>query len=167
MNKIAEFKKVSREQFESAVKDNELFSGLSAAYDDIKLPKRATVGSAGYDFYSPFDITLRPGETALVPTGIRTRIDNGWVLAIFPRSGLGFKFRVQLDNTVGIIDSDYYGSSNEGHIMIKITNDGKNGKEAVIKAGQGFAQGIFLPFGITIDDDTAEIRDGGFGSTTV
>lgn len=167
MNKIAEFKKVSREQFESAVKDNELFSGYSAVYDDIKLPKRATVGSAGYDFYSPFDIALKPGETALVPTGIRSRIDNGWVLAIFPRSGLGFKFRVQLDNTVGIIDSDYYGSSNEGHIMIKITNDGKNGKEAVIKAGQGFAQGIFLPFGITVDDDTAEIRDGGFGSTTV
>ncbi len=166
MNRIAEFKKVSREQFEEAVNANPLFGGMADAYESIKLPVRATVGSAGYDFYSPFDITLKVGETALIPTGIRARIDSGWVLAVFPRSGLGFKFRIQLDNTVGIIDSDYYGSSNEGHIMIKITNDGRQGKEAVIKAGQGFAQGIFLPFGITIDDSADQVRDGGFGSTT-
>ena len=87
-----------------------------------------------------------------VPTGIRVKIDDGWMLAIFPRSGLGFKFRLQLDNTVGIIDSDYYYSDNEGHMFIKITNDGKSGKTVSVKAGQGFAQGIFIPYGITVDD---------------
>ncbi|MBQ1235244.1 MAG: deoxyuridine 5'-triphosphate nucleotidohydrolase, partial [Oscillospiraceae bacterium] len=72
----------------------------------------------------------------------------------------------QLNNTVGIIDSDYYNSSNEGHIMIKLTNDTVDGRTIRIKAGQGFAQGVFLPFGITEDDDANGLRDGGFGSTT-
>ena len=79
---------------------------------------------------------------------------------------MGFKYRLQLNNTVGIIDSDYFSSSNEGHIYIKITNDSNENKIVSIKEGEGFAQGIFLPFGITIDDDASEIRDGGFGSTT-
>ena len=135
-------------------------------YNRIKEPKRATIGSAGYDFYAPFDIELKPGETIKVPTGIRCEIEEGWVLTIYPRSGLGFKYRLQLNNTVGIIDSDYFSSSNEGHIYIKITNDSNENKIVSIKEGEGFAQGIFLPFGITIDDDASEIRDGGFGSTT-
>ena len=130
------------------------------------MPKRATIGSAGYDFYAPFDIELKPGETIKVPTGIRSQIAEGWVLTIYPRSGLGFKFRLQLNNTVGIIDSDYYGSSNEGHIYIKITNDSNENKVVTIKEGEGFAQGIFIPFGITEDDEVTQIRDGGFGSTT-
>ena len=135
-------------------------------YNRIKEPKRATIGSAGYDFYAPFDIELKPGETIKVPTGIRCEIEEGWVLTIYPRSGLGFKYRLQLNNTVGIIDSDYFSSSNEGHIYIKITNDSNENKIVSIKEGEGFAQGIFLPFGITIDDDASEIRNGGFGSTT-
>ena len=135
-------------------------------YNRIKEPKRATIGSAGYDFYAPFNIELKPGETIKVPTGIRCEIEEGWVLTIYPRSGLGFKYRLQLNNTVGIIDSDYFSSSNEGHIYIKITNDSNENKIVSIKEGEGFAQGIFLPFGITIDDDASEIRDGGFGSTT-
>ena len=84
----------------------------------------------------------------------------------YPRCGLGFKYRMQLNNTVGIIDSDYYFSSNEGHIFTKITNDSNEGKTIEIKAGQGFMQGIFVEFGITFDDDTTALRDGGFGSTT-
>lgn len=129
------------------------------------MPVRATVGSAGYDFYSPLDFVLTPGQTIKIPTGIRARIEDGWVLMIFPRSGLGFKFRIQLNNTVGIIDSDYYGSDNEGHIFIKITNDSNEGRTLSLKKGDGFAQGVFLPYGVTSDDETAAVRNGGFGST--
>ena len=88
------------------------------------------------------------------------------MLKIYPRSGLGFKNRLQLDNTVGIVDSDYYHSDNEGHIFIKITNDSKEGKALTVEAGTGFAQGIFVEYGITTDDDAEGIRNGGFGSTT-
>ena len=98
---------------------------------------------------------------------LRARMAEGWVLAIFPRSGLGFKHRIGLDNTVGIIDADYYGSSNEGHIMIKMSCTAHDaGHSATVAAGDGFAQGIFLPFGITEDDAADGVRDGGFGSTT-
>ena len=71
-----------------------------------------------------------------------------------------------MNNTVGIIDSDYYESDNEGHIFAKITNDSKEGKEVSLKAFEGFMQGIFVEYGITFDDDVEEIRNGGFGSTT-
>jgi len=167
MQKIAQFFKVSYKQFEDSWKDTfGEADGVSNVYEEIKLPVRATTGSAGYDFFAPCDIELAPGESMKVPTGIRVKIDDGWMLAIFPRSGLGFKFRLQLDNTVGIIDSDYYYSDNEGHMFIKITNDGKSGKTVSVKAGQGFAQGIFIPYGITVDDTATETRNGGFGSTT-
>lgn len=167
MQKIAKFEKVSKEQFvlsftESFGKTEE---EALKAYDKLKLPVRATVGSAGYDIFTSTDFTLKAGETIKIPTGIRVKIENGWFLGIFPRSGLGFKYRLQLDNTVGIIDSDYYFSKNEGHIFVKITNDGKGEKILSLEAGAGFAQGIFLPFGITVDDDCDGIRDGGFGST--
>lgn len=166
MKKIAKFEKVSFKQFKEAWLDTfESENNLCEAYEAIKLPKRATVGSAGYDFYSTLDITLSPGETAKIPTGIRAKIEEGWVLKVYPRSGLGFKFRLQLNNTVGIIDSDYYFSDNEGHIFIKITNDSNEGKVVNIKAGDGFAQGIFVEYGITVDDEVYETRNGGFGST--
>lgn len=169
MDKIAKFEKVSLNQFNNdylnAFPELDL-KNIGLIYDRLKMPKRATLGSAGYDFYAPFDIELKPGETIKVPTGIRVKIKDGWVLTIFPRSGLGFKYRLQLNNTVGIIDSDYYGSSNEGHIYIKITNDTNENRIIYIKEGEGFAQGIFFQFGITEDDETHEIRDGGFGSTT-
>ena len=84
---------------------------------------------------------------------------------LFPRSSLGFKYRLQLNNTVGIIDSDYYFADNEGHIFVKLTNDSRQGKTVRIARGQGVVQGIFVPFGITEDDDCTEQRTGGFGST--
>ena len=164
MKKIARFEKVSKKQFTEAWLDS--FGTEESVYDEIKLPKRATTGSAGYDFYSTLDFSLAPGESIKIPTGIRSYIEDGWVLKVYPRSGLGFKFRLQLNNTVGIIDSDYYNSDNEGHIFIKVTNDSKEGKTVSIKKGEAFAQGIFLEYGITYDDDTEEIRNGGFGSTT-
>lgn len=167
MKRIAEFQKVSFEQFKEAWEDT--FSDCSdaeAIYNAIKLPKRATTGSAGYDFYSPASFSVKPGETVKIPTGIRVKIDEGWVLKLYPRSGLGFKYRLQLNNTVGIIDSDYYNSSNEGHIFCKITNDSNEGKTVTLNSGDGFCQGIFVEYGITIDDDADGKRDGGFGSTS-
>ena len=156
---VAKFERVSKKQFDEA------FDGFSAAdYDEIKLPHRATVGSAGYDFYSPITFTLEPHETIKFPTGIRCKIDDGYVLSIYPRSGLGFKYRLRLDNTVGIIDSDYYNSDNEGHIFAKITNEGD--KPICINEGDAFCQGIFMPYCITYDDDADGIRNGGFGSTS-
>lgn len=169
MNKIAKFEKVSYEQFKKDYIDcfnEESDEKIKEIYDNIKLPKRATKGSAGYDFYSPITFTLKPCETIKIPTGIRVKIEDGWFLANFPRSGLGFKYRLQLNNTVGIIDADYYNALNEGHIMSKLTNDSKENKEVLITAGNGFIQGIFLPFGITFDDESDEIRTGGFGSTS-
>lgn len=166
--KIAQFEKVSFLQFKEGIQ--ELFPEFSKEeteelYNRILLPKRATKGSAGYDFFVPFSLKLAPGEGIKVPTGIRVKMEEDWVLKLYPRSGLGFKFRLQLNNTVGIIDSDYYYSDNEGHIFAKITNDSKEGKEVVLHQGDGFMQGIFLEYGITIDDMADGIRNGGFGST--
>ncbi len=162
MRKIAKFERVSLSQF----KDGCSRPDSEQVYESIRLPRRATTGSAGYDFFAPFEITLAPGETAKIPTGIRVRIAEGWLLSLYPRSGLGFKYRLQLDNTVGIIDSDYYNSDNEGHIFAKITNDTHNGKTLTIPAGTAFMQGIFTEYGITEDDDADGVRNGGFGSTT-
>lgn len=169
MRKIAKFHKVSLEQFMNAMREE--FPEYSEEdvrtfYVGIKLPRRATRGSAGYDFYSPFSFSLKPGASVKIPTGIRAEMEEDWVLKLYPRSGLGFKYRLQLNNTVGIIDSDYFGSDNEGHIMAKITNDSREGKTLEINAGMGFMQGIFLEYGITVDDDASDIRNGGFGSTT-
>lgn len=160
MYKIAKFMKVSPEQFE---KDWE-FDGVQP-YDELRMPKRGTAGSAGYDFFSPLDFSLKPGEFIKIPTGIRAQMEEGWVLVICPRSGQGFKYRLQLYNTLGVIDADYFGAANEGHIQIKIVNANEEGKVLNVKKGEAFAQGIFLPFGITVDDDACETRTGGFGST--
>ena len=160
MYKIAKFMKVSSERF---AKDWD-FAGENP-YADIQLPKRGTAGSAGYDFYSPLDFSLAPGEFIKIPTGIRAKMEDGWVLMLYPRSGQGFKYRLQLYNTVGVIDADYFGAANEGHIQIKIVNSNEEGKVLNVKKGEAFAQGIFLPFGVTEDDDACGIRTGGFGST--
>ncbi len=162
MKAVAKFEKVSREVFECAKTD----CAFAADYADVVLPRRATAGSAGYDFFAPADFTLRAGESVKIPTGVRAKIAQGYVLSLYPRSGLGFKYRLQLDNTVGIIDADYYFSDNEGHIVVKLSNCSYEGKTVTVKKGQGFAQGIFTEFFITEDDDAVAARNGGFGSTT-
>lgn len=159
METVAKFEFVSQKQYEG---DLQAVLGYLPEYE-LTLPKRATSGSAGYDFALPFDLELGPKETVRIPSGIRAKITDGWVLMIFPRSSLGFKYRLQLDNTVGIIDADYYHADNEGHIIIKVTNH--SDKTLSLKKGDRFVQGIFLPFGITEDDDTSARRTGGFGST--
>lgn len=120
MQVVAKFEKISKQQFIKDFQDtftNYDSETINQIYENLKLPKRATTGSAGYDFYTPIDFTLNPQETIKIPTGIRVKINEGWFLAIYPRSGLGFKYRLQLNNTVGIIDSDYYFSDNQGHIL--------------------------------------------------
>lgn len=168
MKKVAKFEKVGLEQFKNdwintfGDKPEQIIKEI---YNNIKLPKRATMGSAGYDFFSPIDFILRPDDSIKIPTGIRCNMEYGWVLQCYPRSGLGFKYRMQLDNTVGIIDSDYYYSDNEGHIFFKISNDTKDEKMIRINGGDGIAQGVFLEYGVTYNDEVNGIRNGGFGST--
>lgn len=176
MNKVAIFQKISFEEFLKACEYNESEDGvvskefLKEIYDDIKLPQRSTNGSAGYDFFMPFDCDIAFGESVIIPTGIKCSIQDGWYLGLYPRSGQGFKFGVHIANTVGIIDSDYYNNkNNEGHIMVKITNDSSinQNKSFCVKQGQAFCQGIFVQYGITIDDEqnAKSDRSGGFGST--
>lgn len=174
MKRIAQFQKVSFEQFKKDWEDTFpkteyiwLEDEIEEIYNDIKLPKRATKDSAGNDFYSPIEFILRPNETIKIPTGIRVDIDEGWVLKCYPRSGLGFKYRLQLDNIVGIIDGDYFYSDNEGHIFAKLTNCTNERKELNLKKGDAFMQGIFVEYGITYDDDVNIVRNGGMGSTSL
>lgn len=161
---IAEFELVSKEQF---IKDGQgLLKGDPAEiYRDLKLPARATKGSAGYDFFLPEDIEVKPGETVTIPTGIRVRMDRDYVLFLMPRSSLGFKYRMQLNNTIGVIDSDYYEAANEGHIFARITNDTHEEKTLSLKKGTAFLQGVFVPYGITVNDTAEKERTGGIGST--
>lgn len=172
MNKVAKFSKVSLKQWEESIRsqtDAITEESILELYQGIKIPERATSGSAGYDFYSPLWLPLEPGESVRIPTGIRCELDEGWVLAIFPRSGLGTKRRFTPDNLVPIVDGDYAYSDNEGHIWLMMTYNGHPNKSGqgtlTINRGDAIAQGIFLPFGITIDDQATGKRNGGFGST--
>ena len=170
MNRIATFKKITFEQFEKDFADccaGKTSTTAEEAYEAAKKPVRATAGSAGYDLISTVSFKLEPGESIKIPTAIRVQMDEGWVLLILPKSGLGSKFRFQLDNTCGVIDSDYYYAANQGHIMVPMTNDSKSGKTLEIPAGKAFAQAIFVPYGICIDDEAEGARTGGFGSTGV
>lgn len=164
MKKIAIFEKVSPEQFEKDVTALEI-TGIDflETHKALLLPRRSTKGAAGYDFFLPYAVTLEPREEKTIPTGMRVKIEAGWMLSLYPRSGLGFRYRLQLNNTVGIIDADYYNADNEGHIMARIWNGSK--EILSLEKGKAFMQGVFLTFGITIDDTAEEIRRGGFGST--
>ena len=169
MRRIAQFLKVSEKNFVSAMMEEfpqYTETDIRDMYENLELPQRATKGSAGYDFYAPFSFSLPPATTIKIPTGIRVKMEEDWVLKLYPRSGLGFKYRLQMNNTVGIIDSDYFYSDNEGHIFIKMTNDSNENKTLDVSQGSGFAQGIFVEYGITVDDNAEGIRNGGFGSTT-
>lgn len=163
MNK---FEKVSLNEFSRYFEDW-TDGDIVDAYDNIKLPNRSTFGSAGYDFICPFTAIIPPKESMVIQTGIRCFLDSDKVLQVYPRSGLGFKFHMGLANTVGIIDSDYVNSDNEGHIMIKIVNNGT--KELILEEGKAFAQGIITQF-FTVEDDEEsqkQTRNGGLGSTNV
>lgn len=159
--KLRGFEFISTEQ---AIKD---FGVDLSLVTEPKLPQRGTKASAGYDIYAPYNIILSPNEEINVPTGLKAYMQLGEVLMAFPRSGLGFKYYCRLANTVGIIDQDYYNNpKNEGHMFVKIRNEGD--KEMLIKQGDGMCQMIFMPFLLADGDsfDNGANREGGFGSTT-
>ena len=169
MHRIAKFEKVSWKQFQKDYMDTfgenttTNMNDVQAIYEGIQLPIRATAGSAGYDFKSPITFTLYPGETIKIPTGIRVAIDEGWVLKVYPRSSLGFKYKMRTSNVIPIIDSDYYFADNEGHIFLKISNEGN--RILNVNTCDKIVQGVFVPYGITYDDCADKIRNGGVGST--
>ena len=152
------FKLVSKEQYKNT--DAEL------PYENLVLPKRSTALAAGYDIISTKSFTLQPGQSIIIPTGFKAYMQPGEMLALYPRSGVGFKYEIQLANTVGIGDGDYYNcESNEGHYMLKLVNRGN--KFWTVKSGERIAQAIFTPI-LLADGDSFEdgkIRTGGFGST--
>ena len=133
-----------------------LFIILSIGYLTIKVP-------SDKEILKTKELSIPLGETKKIETGIRAKMADGYVLMLFPRSGLGFKYRFMLDNTVGIIDSDYYYTDNEGHIIIALMNMGN--KDLVIKAGERFAQGLFKQYFFAEEEDVVSKRTGGFGST--
>ena len=132
-------------------------------YNHVELPSRSTKHSAGYDFKSPINFKLNPGESIMIPTGIRAYMPDNLVLMIFPRSGLSTKYRFVPMNLTAIIDSDYYRADNEGHIHMKMVNDGN--KPLCIEQGQAFCQGIFTNYFTTYNDNADGVRTGGMGST--
>lgn len=175
MNRMAEFSNVSFQQFKNDWIDTfpELMNGLSNydidehirdIYDNIKLPKRATAQSAGYDFFSPISFVLEPNDYIKIPTGIHCEMYDGWTMLLFIRSSLGFKHGMSMPTSVSVIDGDYFNADNEGHIMVKLQNNST--KSVRINKGDGFVQGVFVPFGITLDDNTTTERTGGIGSTS-
>lgn len=160
------FQKISPEQFLRDIQGTpheRSYDEDLVMYEGIIIPKRATKFSAGYDFYFPFnDYELKVGESVSIPTGIRCAMDYDKVLFLMPRSSWGFKYRARLDNTVGVVDADYFNADNEGHIMCIITNEGD--KDFVIKRGDRFMQGIFVPY-FTFGEEVDTERIGGMGST--
>lgn len=160
------FEKVSLEQFTKDCKKlGYETNNIKEIYNSINIPSRATINSAGYDFYSPFDIILNNKESLVIPTGIRCKMPEDIFLSIFPRSSLGFKYMLQLKNTVGVIDSDYYYSDNEGHIMISVVNNNNDNANMIIAQNERFCQGIFMKYFVTDNDNCTNIRNGGIGST--
>lgn len=155
------FEKISYTQFKN---DN---IDTMCTYEQIKLPQRATKSSAGYDIYSVKGFELKPRQSILLPTGIKAQLDSDKFLLILPRSGQGFKYKVQLWNTAGVVDYDYYNNEkNEGHIWVKLYNDSPDGETLKIKQGDAICQGIILPYYKVDDDNSTNVRKGGFGSTT-
>lgn len=158
MQKIRGFEFVSKEEYQKSKTD--------LPYEQLVLPKRATKEAAGYDIITTLSFTLEPGESIAIPTGFKAYMQPGEMLALFPRSGIGFKYEICLANTVGIGDSDYYNNvKNEGHYFIKLVNRGKSSWS--VKAGDAIGQGIFLPI-LLVDEDSfndGKTRVGGFGST--
>lgn len=153
------FEKISFEQFKKDICDDK------SLYESYNIPKRSTKESAGYDFESIIDFTLKPGEIKKIPLGIKADMNSGEVLFFIVRSSQGFKYNVRMCNQVGVIDKDYYNNSeNEGHMWIKLENHGD--KDYVVSKGDKIIQGIFMPF-LTVDneEEIKGIRTSGIGST--
>lgn len=167
MKKVAEFEKVSFDQFKNDWIDTfgQMYDErILKIYNNIKLPKRSTVGSAGHDISIPFDINVAPSDILKIPTGIRCRMNKDYVMLVFPRSSLGIKKGIVLLNTTAVIDSDYFFANNEGHIFICIKNTSND--VVHFKEGNNIVQAVFLPFGVADTEEITNERIGGIGSTT-
>ena len=135
---------------------------------DFPLPDYATAGSAGVDLRACVDapLTILPGQTVLVPTGMAIHIDDpGLAAVILPRSGLGHKHGIVLGNLVGLIDSDY-----QGQLMVSCWNRGNDAFE--LEPGTRLAQMVVVPVvqvGFEVVDEFHASRrgEGGFGHTGV
>lgn len=156
---MRKFEKISFKEFKKTISEDKKL------YESFELPKRKTNHSAGYDIISLIDHDLKPGESVLIPTGVKSMFPFDEVLIIVIRSSLGFKYGIKLVNQVGIIDSDYYNNEdNEGHILIMIENTGD--KTFNINIGDRIAQALFLKYNIVTDEDDIDTkRKGGIGST--
>ena len=143
---MRDFEKISFEQFE---KDG---LGTKEQYDEYKLPARSSSRTAGYDIYLLEDLVIAPGEIKKLPTGVKARFLDDEVLFLFVRSGMGFKHNIRLCNQVGVVDADYYNNkNNEGHIWVKIQNEGD--KVVEMKKGEAVVQGIFMKYLVTDSDN--------------
>lgn len=181
------FEKVSFKTFYESCKNSDSFHSLAfrrgiqteedqekTAYklwNEIKLPKRATKFSAGYDFFTPIEFGLGGAGTLsrsiTIPTGIKVDLDNDKFLMMVPRSGQGFRNRLMLWNTCGIIDSDYFNNEKtEGHIMIKFYLGDPSNRYLRVDSGEAVCQGIIVPYFKVSNDEVEEARKGGFGSTS-
>ena len=152
------FEKISFGQFKIDISDDKIL------YDNYLYPKRSTEKSAGYDFESLIDFTLRPGENIKIPLGFKVYMEADEVFLLLVRSSMGFKYNVRMCNQVGVIDSDYVDNSeNEGHMWIKLYNEGE--EDFIVKKGDKIAQGIFIKYLKIDNDSTVSKRNGGIGST--
>lgn len=156
---MRKFEKISFEQFKKDIEDNK------ELYESLNLPKRGTKYSAGYDFESLYDFVIKPGEIKLIPTGIKASMNDSEVLFLVVRSSQGFKYNVRLVNQVGVIDKDYYNNEkNEGHIFVKLKNEGD--KDYVVNKKDKIIQGIFIKY-LTVDNEEEVITERtGSSSTT-
>ena len=170
MTEVVKFHKVSFEQFQMDVNalgrslgmDAVDDTGIKKCYESLQLPKRSTAGSAGYDFFFPYKcLEVNPGYRIVIPTGIRAEIDDGWVLMLYPRSSLGFKYGMRFGNVIPVIDSDYFFADNEGHILADIRVD----DPLILTQHDRYMQGILLPYGVAYGDNVQTKRTGGIGST--
>lgn len=153
------YEKISFDQFKKDIVDD------INLYNEYELPKRSTRHSAGYDIRVISDIAIAPGETVMIPTGIKVSMYDDEVMYVVIRSSMGFKNKLNLANQMGVIDSDYYNNkNNEGHVFVPIRNNGN--ETYTIKKGEHFAQGIFSKFLIVENEEMiTSSRNGGFGST--
>jgi len=136
-------------------------------YEEVaKLPKRSTKHSAGYDFHTTnsLPVLILPQKTVVFDTGIKVSMESDEVLLMHIRSSVGIKCGIILSNCTGVIDADYYNNpDNEGHIRIALTNIGDVAQ--TIKPQEKVAQGIFMKYITTDDDNPTGKRVGGIGST--
>lgn len=176
MKNIGKFEKVSYLEFEQTAEkymgiskihrysNPNTYAKIKTFYDTLKTPIRKTKNSAGYDFYFPYsDTWLYPDQEIEFYTGIKVKIRNGWFLGLFPKSGISFKYKLRLIDTISVIDGDYYNTDHEGNICVKLKNCGELPFQ--IKNNEPIIQGVFMQYGLTTDDYTTETRTGGLGST--